>query len=235
MQNSLAKKLLIVLSIVVTVSGVGGRWWGDASGQNSAAGDRIEVRDALRRGGLREAARVKGHYVGEFDPHWDYGSFDVETLAKNSAAVIVGVPVKKVGSRLSPSGQTILTDYEIEVSEVFKGPVSVGSSVIVALPGGLVEFGDGTTAEIKTPNFEPLKLRATYTMFLSESNAAPNGYALSGGPQGLLELVDDRTVKSYGRPTDPVSEESKGKDRKNFLRKVREQSEKWPLPGKCCS
>jgi len=235
MQNSVAKKLLVVLSILLTMLGVGSRWRGDASGQSSAAGDLTEVRDALRRGGLREAARIKGHYVGEFDPHWDYGRFDVETLAKSSAAVIVGVPVKKVGSRLSPSGQTILTDYEVEVREVFKGSVSAESSVIVAMPGGLVEFEDGTTAEIKTPSFGPLKLKATYTMFLSESNVAPQGYVLSGGPQGLLEIVDDGTVKSYGRPTDPVSEESKGSDKKNFLRKVREQSEKWPLPGKCCS
>jgi hypothetical protein len=135
---------------------------------------------------------------------------------------------------LSQSGQTILTDYEVEVSEVFKGSASVGSLITVALPGGLVEFEDGTTAELKALEFEPMKLGATYTMFLSESAATPNVYTLSGGPQGLVEIVNDGTLKSHGRPTDPVSHESKSKDKETFLKEVRNKSAKWPLPGKCC-
>ena len=58
--------------------------------QESAANGFREVRDALRRGGLREAAKLKGHYVGDFDPHWDSGRFDIEALTKNSMAVVVG-------------------------------------------------------------------------------------------------------------------------------------------------
>src|SRR5829696_7018811 len=168
MQISAAKKILIAGSIVATMLVMSDVWGQYASGQNSASDDQTAVRDALRRGGIREAARIKGHYVGEFDPHWDFGRFDIEALAKNSAAVIMGTPTKKVSSRLSQSGQTILTDYEVEVREVFKGQVSVGSSITVALPGGFIEFEDGTTAELKAHEFEPMKLGATYTIFLSE-------------------------------------------------------------------
>lgn len=234
MQNNAAKKVLIAFSIAVTTLVISSAWGRYASGQDSAADDQTTVRDALRRGGLREAARIKGHYVGEFDPHWDFGRFDIETLAKNSAVVIVGVPIKEVGSRLSPSGQTILTDFEVKVVQVFKGAVTASSSVIVSLPGGSVKFDDGTTAELRTPGFEPMKMEATYTMFLSESSASPNNYILSGGPQGLVEIVNGRTLKPHGRPTDPVSEESKGKDKETFLKEVRAKSEKWPTPGKCC-
>lgn len=235
MQISATKKLLIAVSIVVTMLVMSGVWGQQyARGQNVASDDHNTVRDALRRGGIREAARIKGHYVGEFDPHWDFGRFDIEALAKNSAAVIMGTPTKKVGSRLSQSGQTILTDYEVEVREAFKGSESAGSSITVALPGGSIEFEDGTTAEVKAVGFEPLKLGATYTMFLSESAAASNVYTLSGGPQGLIEIVNDRKLKFHGRQTDPMSEESEGKDKETFLKEVRDKSAKWPLPGKCC-
>ena len=142
--------------------------------------------------------------------------------------------MKRVASRLSQSGQTILTDYEVRVSEVFKGSASAGDSITVALPGGSIKFEDGTTAELKALGFEPLKLGATYTIFLSESAATPNVYTLSGGPQGLVEIVYDKTLKSHGRLTDPVNEESKGKDKETFLKEDRAKSAEWPLPGKCC-
>jgi hypothetical protein len=90
MQISAAKKVRIAVSIVVTTLLLSSAWGQYASGQNSASDDHDAVRDALRRGGIREAARIKGHYVGEFDPHWDFGRFDIEALAKNCAAVILG-------------------------------------------------------------------------------------------------------------------------------------------------
>jgi hypothetical protein len=234
MKNREMKRALVAVSLLAASLAVGSLWGRYASGQNGAANDYETVRDALRRGGLREAARIKGHYVGDFDPHWDFGRFGIETLAKNSALVIVGVPAKRIGSRLAPGGQTIVTDYEIKVHEVFKGAVSPGSSITLSLPGGLVEFEDGTAAELKTPEFEPMKLGATYTMFLSEGEGTPHLYMLSGGPQGLVEIINATTLKPHGRPTDPVSQESRGKDKDTFLKEVRGKSEKWPLPGKCC-
>jgi len=51
-----------------------------------------KMTEAIRRGGYREAARIKGHYVGTVDPNWDWASFDLETLTKSSAAVVIGIP-----------------------------------------------------------------------------------------------------------------------------------------------
>jgi hypothetical protein len=234
MKNRRAKRVLFTVSLVAALLGISSMWSRYVSGQNSAHDDYREVRDALRRGGLREAARVKGHYVGDFDPHWDFGRFDIEALTKNSAAVVVGVPSKIVGSRLVSHGQLIVTDYEVKVQEAFKGSVSEGSTITVSLPGGKVEFEDETSAELRAREFEPMRVGATYTIFLSESNDNPGVYTLSGGPQGLVEIVNDTTLKPHGRPADPVSEETKGKGKDDFLKEVRSKAEKWPLPGKCC-
>jgi hypothetical protein len=233
------KRVLIAVTLigvlVVAVGLVSALWGPDASGQNSDASDHSKVRDALRRGGLREAARIKGRYVASTDVHWDFGQFDVETLTKNSTAVIVGVPRRTLGGRLSADGQTILTDYEVSVSERIKGAMPQGSTITVSLPGGLVKFEDGTSAELKTPEFDHFKTGATYTLFLSETENAYNVFTLSGGPQGMVEIVNDTTLKSHGRPTDPVSKEVKVKGKEAFLEDVRGKAAKWPQPGKCCS
>jgi hypothetical protein len=207
--------------------------------QESAANDFSAVRDALRRGGLREAAKIKGHYVADFDPHWDSGRFDIESLTKNSMAVVVGTVVEKGAARLSDEDQLILTNYEVVVNETMKGGPAKGDTITVALIGGKIEFDDGTSAEIRTPRFEHVKPGSVYVFFLGESTTGPNEYTLTGGPQGLVEIGTNGTVKSHGRPTDPIALETDdpntGKNKSSFMREVRKAIVKWPGPGKCCS
>src|SRR5438045_8810974 len=59
--------------------------------QSNAKDEDQKVKEALRRGGYREAARIKGHYVGNTNPNWDWSQFDIEALTKNSVAIIVGI------------------------------------------------------------------------------------------------------------------------------------------------
>jgi len=197
--------------------------------------DKKELVLILRRDGLRGAAKLKGHYVTDFDPHWDFGALDIESLTKNSAAVVVAVAGRNLGGHLTEDGQMILTNYEIMVRERLKGDITEGSTIIVSLPGGRVEFEDGTTAELRTPTFEHIKTGSTYTFFLAEVENSPGVYTPTGGPQGLVELVANGSVKSHGRDTDPIAQQSKGKDEQSFLKDVREQAKKWPQKGKCCS
>src|ERR1051326_844018 len=239
MKNVRTKVNIIAIAAVIAVTlisiaGVGGVARSHQSGQSNDSADYVEVRDALRRGGLREAAKLKGHYVQDFDPNWDFGRFDIEKLTKNSTIVVVGVPTQKVGSHLTRSGQSIVTEYEVVVKEAIKGAVSQGSTINVLLPGGRVEVEDGTSAELRTPTFEHMKVNSTYTLFLSESENDQGAYVLTGGPQGLVEIVNERTIKSHGRETDPVSAQVKDKSKESFLEEVRDSAEKWPQPGKCC-
>lgn len=64
--------------------------------------------------------------------------------------------------------------------------------------------------------------------------AVPSVYFLSGGPEGMFGIEDSDGVKSHGRPDDPSTVETKGKDRESFMKNVRELGRKWPKPGKCC-
>jgi hypothetical protein len=213
-QTKATKKTLLIISFIaitlISIIGIGSVWARfPGTQQSDNANDQQALVRALRHGGLREAAKLKGHYVGDWDPNWDFSQLGVEALTKNSAAVIVGVATKKLGSRLAGEGKVILTDYEVSVQETIKGEVTPGGTITVSLIGGRVEFEDGTSAELRTPKFEHIKPGGLYTLFLSESQDGTSGrYTLTGGPQGLVELVDDNTVKSHGRPTDPITKES---------------------------
>ena len=206
----------------------------ESSAQNAQA-DKRELVQVLRRDGLRGAAKLKGHYVADFDPHWDFGAFDIESLTKNSAAVIVAVAGRNLGGHLTEDGQMILTNFEVIVRENIKGDIIEGSTVIVSLPGGRVQFEDGTTAELRTPTFEHLKTGGSYTFFLGEAENVPGVYTPTGGPQGLVELSDNGSVKSHGRDRDPIAKQAKDMDKQTFLKDVREQAKKWPNKGKCCT
>jgi hypothetical protein len=244
MKNLVAMKVVFLAGLLLTITWLslsiaGGARWSLAAqgsgGQDADPNERIAVRDALRRGGIREAARLKGHYVREFDPHWDFGRFDIEALVRGSEAVLVGVPTSTLSGRLTAEGQLILTDYEVSVQEVIKGEIKPGEVVTVALVGGRISFEDGTSAEVKTPQFDHIKTGRVYVFFLSERKSGSEAYFLTGGPQGLVEIVDSTTIKSHGRLTDPIAEESRLLNRDGFLREVRKLGKQWPQPGKCCT
>lgn len=234
--------LIAALLVIVLISIIGiSRTPQIVNSQQRASNDvsEREVINALRRGGVREAAKLKGQYVGDFDPHWDFGLFDIEALTKNSTAVVVGHVVKKLGGRLSDSGNVIFTDYEVVVNETIKGGLMNGSTITIALPGGSIEFDDGTSAEQRTPEFEHVKPGSGCTLFLTKGMESGDVYTLTGGPQGLVEIMSDGTLKAHGRPTDPIALETKdpnkGKNKDTFIKEVRRNAVKWPSPGKCCS
>jgi hypothetical protein len=243
MKNHKTARTLLIASFVVVLSialiGISRTTAQLPRARDNAGTDFRTVRDALRRGGLREAAKVKGHYVRDVDPNWDTGLFNIENLTKNSMVVVVGTVVKNRGARLSAADQLIVTDYEVVVDETMKGGPVKGDTITIALVGGSVEFDDGTSAELRTPEFEHVKPGGAYLLFLGESTNGPNEYTLTGGPQGLVEITVDGTLKSHGRPTDPISLETKdpntGKNKGSFMREVRKAVVKWPGPGKCCS
>ncbi|HEX6046581.1 MAG TPA: hypothetical protein VFZ22_18970 [Pyrinomonadaceae bacterium] len=217
----------------VVVSGRGSRPAPPQATSNPANDEAQKVRQALERGGLREAAKVKGTYVADYNPHWDWGLFSVEDLTKNSAAVIVGRFTKKLDARLL-DGKAIFTDYEVSVDELVKGDLNQAKSITVSIPGGRFYFEDGTSAEQLTPAFDQPRNGRSYALFLMREEAAPSVFFLSGGPQGLFDIEGGGGVKSHGRPEDPGAVETKGKTKDDFLKVVRDNARKWPKPGKCC-
>jgi hypothetical protein len=231
--------LLVVIILISTI------WIGRAPAQISesqerASNDSLELVEALRNGGIRAAAKLKGRYIFDFDAHWNMGRLNSEALTKKSMVVVVGTVIKNLGGRLDESGHLIVTDYEVVVDESIKGSLTKGRTITVSLLGGSVEFDDGTSAELRTPTFEHVKPGGEYALFLTVfaeiSAGSPDVYTLTGGPQGLVELMSDGTLKSHGRPTDPIALETKdpnkGKNKNSFLNEVRKDAVKWPDPGK---
>lgn len=183
--------------------------------------------EALRRGGYREAARLKGHYVGTEDPTWDWANFNLEELTKTSAAVIVGVPQTNV-AQLSPTGDALTTNYKVKVENVIKGNLAATNVVEVSMLGGRVEFEDGTSAEILTPNFERMQNGKRYILFLYPNRNGSEIFLLTGGPQGLFELASDGKVKAHARHTDHVAKEIEYKSIDSLLAELRMYAERWP-------
>jgi len=151
-----------------------------------------------------------------------------EALTKNSADVVVGVAGRSLGGHLTESGLAIVTDYEVVVQDTIKGDVTPGSTIVVSLLGGRVDFEGGISAELITPKFEHVKAGNSYTLFLTEVEKSPGKFTLTGGPQGLVELASDGTVKSHGRESDPIAKQANEKSRESFLKDVRESSENGP-------
>jgi hypothetical protein len=229
----IAAAICLVAVALLAISGRGSRPSQEPAKQNQNNQDTIALREALRRGGLREAAKLKGHYVAEYNPHPDWGQFSVEALTKNSVAVIVGRFTRKLDARV-PDSKVIFTDYEVTVDELVKGNINQAETIVVTLPGGRIDFEDGTSAEQTTPSFEHPLIGRAYTLFLMREDAVPGVFFLTGGPQGMFDIEDSAGVKSRGRPNDPGAVETKGKNRESFMKNVREQARKWPKPGKCC-
>jgi hypothetical protein len=224
---------LLVVASSLAISGRTAPLSQQPTTQDQTVEDKLALRDALRRGGLREAAKLKGNYIAEFDPHWDFGFMDTETLTKGSAAVVVGRFTKKLDPRLL-EGSLICTDYEVTVDELIKGDLNQKKVIVVTIPGGRISFEDGTSAEQTTPTFEQPRIGRAYTVFLMEEQAIPSIFFLYGGPLGLFDIEDSSSVKSHGKPDYPAAVESNGKNRELFLENVRKLARKWPKPGKCC-
>ena len=188
--------------------------------------------EAVRRGGLREAARIKDHYVTSLrTSHWL--EYDLESLTKNSANIIVGTSVDSA-PQLSSDGRIITTEYRIKVQECLKGNLPTGGTIYVSLPGGKITFEDGTSAEVKTPDLEGMENGQTYALFLSPQPATSGAFGLTGGGQGLFELNRMKNnVKPHGHSVDLVQ---KHKDERveSFLDEIKAAVKKYPEPSTCC-
>lgn len=193
-----------------------------------------KMTEAIRRGGYREAARIKRHYVGTVDPYWDWASFDLETLTKSSAAVVIGVPESSKG-QLDPSGEMIVTQFDVRVKETIKGAHAANSVIKVALLGGRVDFEDGTSAELQTPKAEPMLEGRKYLLFLYANRNGSDVYLLTGGPQGLFELKGQAGVSAHARPNDPAVKEVQNLTEDGLLEKVKDFAHKWPESRQCCN
>ncbi|HKC62068.1 MAG TPA: hypothetical protein VKB86_00415 [Pyrinomonadaceae bacterium] len=141
-------------------------------------------------GRLRQGAREKRHFVLAYDdPQWK-NVLDTKMLVKDSPIIILG-RVERSPCKLSEDGERITIDYQVRVSDVVKGNMAKGTLVTVSVPGGLVRFDDGTTAEFRTPSFRKMASGRSYLLFLTPEGKRDGILITTGGPQGIFELSRD--------------------------------------------
>ena len=146
---------------------------------------------------------------------------NLSALVGESAAVLIGTPQTNI-SKLTADGTNITLDYQVKVEYVYKGNLRESDIVTISLPGGMVKFEDGSTAEVRTPGFRKMQDGKTYALFLATK--ANNAFVPIGGPQAIFEIPTTnvtRAVKSHTLvPTDPMLKYD-GMNVTDFLRELR--------------
>jgi hypothetical protein len=160
---------------------------------------------------------------------------DLRELFDQSTEVVVGVPVSK-SSRLSgDAGSMVLTDYEVQVLETFKGDRHKGRSITLEVPGGSVAAADGSINEVRMPDFwKNPEVGKGYVFFLKKRKDSPS--LLVGGPQGSFEITPwagatsqanradvyaGRVVIPQVRESDELTKAYSGKGAADFIGEIR--------------
>ena len=134
---------------------------------------------------LVDKARTAGKYVGiEYPPNLNKFK-TLNDLVSAADSIVIATALKNV-CKPSGDGKTVTIDYEMTVEHAYKGNLSSGKTISVSIPGGLVKFADGTSAEIRTPWFKKMTNRSTYLLFLN--NHGNGRLTITGGPRGLFGI-----------------------------------------------
>ncbi len=108
----------------------------------------------------------------------------------------------------------------MNVNRSFKGGAGSGQPITVRGPGGRVDFGDGTFAEVKLPDFwNNPEAGKSYVFFLEKR--ADGYFVLRGGPQGLFEVTPGGTIKPQVREEDQLMKRYDNKDARSFYDELR--------------
>ena len=230
----ISRKPLLMLVIVFTVSGLAlifGKHATTQSIQKRQGPD--PVVDAVRKGGLREGARIKKRFVSS-ESTTGWAKYDLESLTSHSSVVIMGTPLDGSPS-LTANGERIITEYKVKVSRIFKGQLQENGLIRLIVPGGKVVFEDGSSAEILTPDLGPIAKNQTYILFLHPPADGTDIYQLTGGGQGLFEVPSSAWgVKPLGDKKDLV-QRHKEQSVNDFLEEIQRAVKKYPETSGCCN
>jgi len=232
----ISRKQLLGLMIVFTVTGMAFIFGKGAATQSLSAQKpegRDEVVTAVRKGGLREGARIKKRFVSS-ESTTGWAKYDLESLASHSSVVIMGTP-QDGSSSLTANGERIITEYKVKVSRIFKGQLQENGLIRLIVPGGKVVFEDGTSAEILTPDLGPITKNQNYILFLHPSADGTDIYQLTGGGQGLFEVSSSAWgVKPLGDKKDLV-QRHKDQTVNDFIEEIQRAVQKYPDTTVCCN
>src|SRR5205807_9916585 len=102
----------------------------------------------IRSESLRERAKRTGGITGTAHSTNLRRYDDLSQLAKESDIILTGFVESENSQLLPPKERLVVTDSNVKVQELLKGSVEPSQTIVVRGPGGRVDFGDGTFADL---------------------------------------------------------------------------------------
>ena len=173
---------------------------------------------------LRDEVRQKGYA-------WHTTILDFRTLATfddliTRSDLIVRGRVVDERTHLTSNEDGVLTDYTIEVLEVFKDPQhlgSVGGKLAVSKEGGNALI-DGKPVRVDTPQFSPIPWIAPQVFFIRRLEPEGSNYFFTGGGIGVFAIEKNKIVcASAEQLRNPVSKQFCGSAESDFLQLLKEK------------
>lgn len=174
---------------------------------------------------LKERAKREHRAVKAEGPDNAVRFNDLTELVNHSSSVIIGTPQRNA-SRLTPDGKSATIEYQVKVEFVYKGSLHEGDLVTVGLPGGMIKFDDGNSAEVRTPWFRKMLNNKTYALFLTtKGNERNQSFQTTGGQQGVFDIPttsSSRVVKSHSALENDPIQKYHDMEVRTFLQQLRQ-------------
>lgn len=181
---------------------------------------RQKVAELLRQpNGLAMAANLVGKFVISGQGHlWSHTT--LPNVVASSNLIVVGKITSRL-SRLSEDGDDIYTDYTVEVERVIKGKAS-GSSASFTVHGGLIEFPNGTSAQVTTVEWQQLQMEQRYALLLRQEQ--DGRFYPANGLEALFRLStpneDVDALAAHDGKRHVIADEVKGLTASAFVAKL---------------
>lgn len=121
----------------------------------------------------------------------------LEDLVHDSEAIFVGT-VRRGQSELIENGTGIMTRYSLDVQRVVKGSLHSGQIVYFLIPGGKINFYDGSVAIEIMEKYPSLFKNRCYLIFAVLDDQQEKGFHSTAADQGVFEFLSDgRSVKPH--------------------------------------
>jgi hypothetical protein len=191
--------------------------------------EKRKLREIRERDGLEAAAKLYGGFVEsvqfdyEMDVDLDYmadvSALAVQGLVKRNQSLIVRAPEVPGYPVLV---ETIMTDYTLQVLEVYKGDLRLlGRDFTFRIPGGRLYLEGGLWAEIDTPGFAPPMNQDEFILFLDPIESEPNVYSVTFGRQGVFDVRPGGRVHPRARAVSGLTKNTRP-DHREFIKQLRE-------------
>jgi hypothetical protein len=217
MQKLVSKKLGLIAILLIVVSGIAISAFAFTQ-RNRQALPGATSKDSRT---LQEKAKRGG---GKLVSNLDFNTAVKQSSLANMVAASESIAIVTTESnvcRMSDDGKVIRTFYRARVEEVLKGRVKAGRNITISLPGGMVGFPDGSTAEVQTPWFRKMVNNKRYLLFLT-GNPKSDSFTTTGGPQGVFEIGADGGLRSHSGLANDAMRQNAGKSNHAFAREIKD-------------